>query len=126
MRRKVRDLPQAKSEPKSLRFFFRQSHIRDVWILINPRMCAMCKEKRVIRIPSGLVVRHKVWVSKKRGGRKGSDELGREIIIKHRDMVGNMRMLLIFVQGTLLTGSYYSIVDSRLQTRVLSSPHTCT
>lgn len=68
MRRKIGDQPQAKSEPKSLRFFFRQSHIRGLWILVNLRLCAVCKEKQVMRIPSGLVVRHKVWVSKK-GGR---------------------------------------------------------
>lgn len=123
MRRKVDDLFQAKSEPKSLRFFFRY-HLRNLWILINPRMCAVCKEKRVIMVPSGLAVRHKVWVSKERGVERV--QMSWEIIIKQRDMVGIGRMLLVFVQSILLTGNYYSMLDSRLQTRVLFSPHTCT
>lgn len=65
MRRKVGDLPQAKSESKFLRFLLRQNHTRGLWILINPRMYAVCKEKQVIKIPSGLVVRLKARVNEK-------------------------------------------------------------
>lgn len=97
MRRKVDDLPQTKPEPKSQRFFFKAKSFKRLVDSDNPRMCTMCKEKWVIRIPSDLVVIRKAWVSKKKGGGKGSDELGREIIINQRDVVGNMRMLLIFV-----------------------------
>lgn len=65
MRRKVGNLPQAESEPKFLRFSLRPNHTRGSWILIDPRMYAMCREKQVIRILSGLVVRLKGWVSEK-------------------------------------------------------------